>query len=143
MDFEFPLSSFLWKLLLGAMVLNAVAIGWRRIHRRRRAAASLTWPFADARIENSFIEREDFEDCVNWTLKLSFFYQAQPSLRWYVGVYSEAFQEEADAETQLLCLRERQLYVRYNPSRPSEHFIDPYRDIFKDEQGSSQRILTY
>jgi len=62
---------------------------------------------------------------------------------WYTGRYTEEFDCKADAELQLLSLQERQLFTRYNPSNPGEHFMDPYLDIFKDEQFPPQRVLKH
>ena len=138
------LSSMAGGLLLVAFALYVIVIAWRWAVRKRRAFAPLTWPLADVRIERSYIERHEHPDGgVSWALKFDFSYQAPPESHWFKCVYTQELGFEGDAETQLLSLRERHLHARYNPSEPSEYFIDPYRDIFKDEQGSLQKILKH
>ena len=62
---------------------------------------------------------------------------------WLSGVYTEDLASERDAETQLLSLTERQLFARYNPAKPSEYFLDPYRDIFERDLSTRNSILKY
>jgi hypothetical protein len=139
-----PLSAPVGILLLTLLAVYFIAVGWRWVARKRRAVASLKWPLADATIEKSTIERNEFLDGgASWTLELNFSYRPPPGLHGYAGVYTEELGSRADAEAQLLSLRERQLYARYNPTEPGESFMDPYRDVFRDERGSSQRILKY
>jgi hypothetical protein len=138
------MSSLIVGLLFVLIALYAVAKGWKRVERKRRATVSLTWPLIAATIEQSSIERNEHSDGgSSWTLRLNFTYRPQPGSPSYDGVYVEELGFKADAETQLLSLRERQLYARYNPSDPGKYFMDPYRDIFKDEHVPPPSILKY
>jgi hypothetical protein len=112
-------------------------------HRHLICPSSENHAFADATVPRYSIERCEQEQGVTWKLTLKFSYQPSPESDWYIGRYTEDFDSKADAELQLLSLKERQLYTRYNPSNPGEHFMDPHRDVFKDEQFPPQRVLKY
>jgi len=138
-----PIPGFAGRLITVLMALTALVLTCRWLLQKRRASASLSWPFAEAKVHRYSIECCEQEEGVTWTLKLRFSYRPSPESDWYIGRYNEDFNSKADAELQLRSLQERQLYTRYNPSKPSEHFMDPYRDIFKDEQFPPQRVLKY
>jgi hypothetical protein len=141
---DLPVVAVAGSLLVGVTVLYAIAAGRKLAARKRRSAISLSWPLADATIEKSSIQRNDGpEGRVSWTVTVNFSYCPPPELRWLAGIYAEELGSKAEAETQLLSLRERRLYVRYNPSEPSQYLMDPYRDVFKDDHGSPDKILKY
>ena len=47
----------------------------------------------------------------------------------YQGVYREDFSYPQEAERLLESLKAGPFLVRYNPSAPDDHFVDPYRDV--------------
>ncbi len=49
--------------------------------------------------------------------------------REYSGRYSERSIYRRDAEQLMASLKKGPLYVRYNPSDPSDYLMDPYRDM--------------
>jgi hypothetical protein len=47
----------------------------------------------------------------------------------YPGEYTHEFRSEEDAASLLRSLENGPLYVRYNPASPSDHAVDPFRDV--------------
>jgi predicted glycosyltransferase involved in capsule biosynthesis len=47
----------------------------------------------------------------------------------YRGEYTEDFQVLSHAQQLLRSLENGPLYVRYNPTKPWDHGLDPYRDV--------------
>jgi hypothetical protein len=45
------------------------------------------------------------------------------------GTYAEVFMAEWEAQQILRSLENGPLYVRYNPKKPANYLLDPYRDV--------------
>ncbi len=124
---------------LGMVAAVAGACKW--IARKRRRTQAQGWPMVEMKIERSDIARyEGPEGGVIWRLRIVFGYRP-PGLYWYSGVYTEDLASENDAERQMLSLRERRLSARYNPAKPNEYFVAPYRDRFESKRGEPNDSL--
>ncbi len=51
----------------------------------------------------------------------------------YSGEYTEDFRAEREAQQILRSLKNGPLYVRYDPKKPSDNALDPYRDVCPPE----------
>jgi hypothetical protein len=113
---------------LAGVVLRAV---YSRLRWRRRGIASKTWPLISANYEDGSIEVIRSEHSPRggsaYALEVQFSYVACGSR--YSGSYCERFRNRAEAQGVLGSLERGPLLVRYNPSDPSEYYIDPYRDV--------------
>lgn len=115
-------------LLLVGVVLRAVFSHLKRLWLR---LASRDWPLISATFENGLTEVIRSERAGRggpvYALDLQFSYVVCG--RRYSGSYRERFRNRSEAEDVLWSLEEGPLLVRYNPSDPSEYYIDPYRDV--------------
>ena len=100
----------------------ALASAWRV--KRRRSEASLGWPMVPANIDAIGVS-EDVEGGGRLDLMFSYVIADQE----YRGRYSKTSIYRRDAEQLMTSLQKGPLYVRYNPSDPSDYLIDPYRDV--------------
>jgi hypothetical protein len=104
------------------VVLTLVlAASW--LVKRRRNGASLAWPMVGAKFEAGSVSGGD----VDSRLDLIFSYMV--SGKEYRGHFTETSVLRGNYEDLLKSFKQGPLYVRYNPSDPSDYLMNPYRDM--------------
>ncbi len=103
--------------------------GWSIFQLRRKREVSLSWPLVRAKIFLGSVDRVNMGDFgIGYRLVVWFTYIVKGCE--YQGNYNEDFRgHQQEAEHMLQILKEGPILVRYNPSAPAEHFLDPYRDV--------------
>ena len=103
-----------------------------RLRTWRKQKRSADWPLVDGVVESSEIEPYQtggHTDATRFRLTVAFSYQTEGFE--HSGKYTNDFTAWRDAENLLRSLENGPFYVRYNPDSPSDHFVDPYRDVWQ------------
>ena len=88
---------------------------------------SASWPFTEAVVTTSKIESYRQRRSTLFRLIIGFHYEV--SDKTYQGSYIETFYTADEAQKILRSLLNGPTFVRYFPSNPSVHHLDPYRDV--------------
>ena len=96
------------------------------LHNWKQRRDSLKWPMVPAHVTDSHIIAVDSgEGGESYRLLAHFGYIVQRQS--FDGSYQERFGSEARQIER--SLQNAPLFVWYNPADPSDHFLDPYRDM--------------
>jgi hypothetical protein len=80
-----------------------------------------------ATFENGNVTKVARRKHITFELTAVFSYNANGEI--YSGEYTEDFGAEGEAQQILRSLKNGPLYVRYDPKKPSDNVLDPYRDV--------------
>ena len=105
--------------LCGVLIL--AVIKYRMVDRQRHDA-SIRWPMVPAKFETGDVSVGE-----NSRLHLLFSYMVDG--REYPGHFVETSLLRGNYYDLMRSFKQGPLYVRYNPSDPSDYVLDPYRDV--------------
>lgn len=120
------------RFAISAGVGGLIVYSLKNLRARRKRRLARQWPTALATVYRSELHEFKMVEAGNlYRVDLRYSYKAADELltKLFFGRYTEDFHSRDEGEIAFMSLRQRPLYVRYNPESPSEYLMDPYKDF--------------
>lgn len=112
------------------LALTAAAAGAFWLRKRQRREGARRWPLLVATLEGHSVEERNKGGevpLIVFVLRVSFSYVVDGS--FHRGTYKEELPTQDRAERQYENHCSLPFYIRCNPTKPAEYFVDPYADV--------------
>ena len=121
----------MWVGLLVLLGIFSVCYGWPIVREWYKHTFSSRWPKAPGKFERGGVADvvKSAGDVMYDAYRLTAFFSYRVGDQTYEGEYTEDFRSLSDARQILRSRKNGPLYVRYDPAKPWDSVLNPYRDL--------------